>query len=69
MNSLEKYRIEYEYNQSHRDVKKFISQLHKINKQRLMTIRKLARQGTPLKDLAKTYDMTVQKISSIIRSK
>lgn len=69
MSELEKYKLKYEHHMTNREIKKLFSNIRKYNRARLATIRKLAKQGTPLKDLAKSYDMTVQKIVTIIRSK
>lgn len=69
MNSLEKYKLYYEYNETHVDIKRLFRDIKKYQSKQLSTIRKLAKSGTPLTELAKTYDMTVQKVTAIVRSK
>lgn len=69
MSELEKFPITYEYNETHVDIKRLFRDIKKYQSKQLSTIRKLAKSGTPLTELAKTYDMTVQKIVAIVRSK
>lgn len=66
---LSKLKLGYEYNQTYPEIKKMLQELHGINKSKLVTIRKLARQGIPIKDLAEKHDMTIQKITAIVRKK
>ena len=69
MNSLEKFSLSYEYDQTPSEIKKLFRSIRKHNKTILAEIKKQAKAGKPLKDLAKQYDMTVQKINYIVRKK
>ena len=69
MNSLEKFPISYEYNETHADVKKLFRDIKKYQSKQLSTIRKLAKSGTPLTDIAKQYKISVQKVTAIVRKK
>ena len=69
MNSLEKFRIDYEYDQTHTEIKKLFRSIRKHNKSILAEIKKKAKAGQPLNEIARQYNMTVQKVTSIVRSK
>lgn len=69
MNSLEKFPLRYEYNQTHSEIKKLFRSIRNHNKSILAEIKKQAKEGKPIKDLARQYDMTVQKINYIVRKK
>ena len=64
MNSLEKFPISYEYNETHADVKKLFRDIKKYQSKQLSTIRKLAKSGTPLTDIAKQYKNISTKSNS-----
>ena len=69
MNSLDKYKLKYEYNQKPRDIRKAFSLIRRHQREQFAEITKKAKSGTPLKELAEQYKMSVQKIVSIVRKK
>lgn len=69
MNSLEKFHIDYEYDQTHSEIKKLFRSIRKHNKSIQAEIKKKAKSGIPVKDIARQYNMTVQKVAAIVRSK
>ena len=69
MNSLQKYKLEYEYNQKHSEIRKTFTLIRKQQRQQLAEIKKKAKAGIPLKELAKQYKISVQKVTAIVRKK
>lgn len=69
MSELEKFPITYEYNETNVDIKRLFRDIKKYQSKQLSTIRKLAKSGTPLTDIAKQYKISVQKVTAIVRGK
>lgn len=69
MSELDKFPLHYEYNQTHSEIKKLFRDIKKYQSKQLSTIRKLAKSGTPLTDIAKQYKISVQKVTAIVRKK
>ena len=69
MSELEKFPLHYEYDQTHTEIKKLFRSIRKHNKSILAEIKKKAKAGQQLNEIARQYNMTVQKVTSIVRSK
>lgn len=69
MNSLDKYKLDYEYNQKPSEIRKTFTLIRKQQRQQLAEIKKKAKAGIPLKELAKQYKISVQKVTAIVRKK
>ena len=67
--SLEKYKLEYEYTQKPSEIRKMFALIRKQQRQQMAEIKKKAKSGTSLKELAKQYKISVQKVTSIVRKK
>lgn len=67
--SLEKYRLEYEYHQKPSELRKMFARIRKHHRKQIAEIKKKARAGTPFKELAKQYKISVQKVTAIVRKK
>ena len=67
MNSLDKYKLSYEYDQSYSEIRKAFALIRKKHRQQLAEIKKKAKAKIPPKELSKQYNMTVQKIVAIVR--
>ena len=69
MSSLEKYKLKYEYHQTPSELRKMLTRIRKQQRQQLAEIKKKAKAGTPFKELAKQYKISVQKVTAIVRKK
>lgn len=67
--SLEKYPLEYEYHQTPSEIRKMFAAIRKQQRQQMAEIKKKAKAGMPLKELAEQYKISVQKVTAIIRSR
>ena len=66
---LEKYKLKYEYHQTPSELRKMFPSIRKQQRQQMAEIRKKAKAGTPFKELAKQYKISVQKVTAIVRRK
>ena len=66
---LEKYKLKYEYTQTPSEIRKMFALIRKQQQQQLAEIKKKAKAGTPFKELAEQYKISVQKVTAIVRKK
>ena len=66
---LEKYKLKYEYTQTPSEIRKMFALIRKQQRQQLAEIKKKAKAGIPLKELAKQYKISVQKVTAIVGKK
>ena len=69
MSSLDKYKLKYEYHQKPSEIRKMFALIRKRHRQQLAEVKKKAKAGIPLKELAKQYKISVQKVTAIVRKK
>ena len=69
MSKLEEYKLKYEYHQTPSELRKMFASIRKQQRQQMAEIRKKAKAGTPFKELAKQYKISVQKVTAIVRKK
>jgi len=69
MSELEKFKLYYEYNENPSEIRKAFSELRKKQKQQLAEIKKKAKAGILLKELAEQHKVSVQKIVSILKKR
>lgn len=66
---LEKYKLKYEYTQTNSEIRKTFALIRKQQRQQLAEIKKKAKAGTPFKEIAEQYKISVQKVTAIVRKK
>jgi len=66
---LEKYKLKYEYHQTPSEIRKMFTKIRKQRRQQLAEIKKKAKAGTPFKEIAEQYKISVQKVTATVRKK
>lgn len=69
MSSLDKYKLEYEYDMTYPEIRKALKARLKIKPHDRIKIKRLRKQGFTCGELALMYDVTPQKIAAITRGR